>query len=87
MHEMTSGAIYAALEARKRGVMKNRSYEERHQAALGVFDAFMGGSVAEPERGARSFRRQHGALGTFAFDVVMGDVLSLIHISEPTRPY
>jgi len=85
VHEMTSGAIYAALEARKRGVMKNRSYEERHQAALGVFDAFMGGSVAEPERGARSFRRQHGALGTFAFDVVMGDVWSRSQLSPRDR--
>ena len=25
----------------------------------------MGGTVAEPERGARAFRRQHGALGSF----------------------
>ena len=29
--------------------MENRSYEERHQSALEVFDAFMAGSVADPE--------------------------------------
>ena len=65
--------------------MENRSYEERHQAALEIFDAFMGGSVAEPERGARSFTRQHGALGTFAFDVVMGDVWSRPQLSRRDR--
>ena len=41
--------------------MENRTYEERHNDALEIFDGFMGGTVAEPERGARSFRRQHGA--------------------------
>ena len=50
--------------------MENRTYEERHNDALEIFDGFMGGTVAEPERGARSFRRQHGALGSFAFDAV-----------------
>ena len=65
--------------------MENRSYEERHKAALEIFDAFMGGTVAEPERGARAFRRQHGALGSFAFDVVMGDVWSRPQLSRRDR--
>ena len=65
--------------------MENRRYEERQHAALEIFDAFMGGSVAEPERGARSFTRQHGALGTFAFDVVMGDVWSRPQLSRRDR--
>ena len=65
--------------------MQNRSYQERHEAALEVFDAFMGGSVEDPERGARSFRRQHGALGSFAFDVVMGDVWSRPQLSRRDR--
>ena len=47
--------------------MKSRSYEERHNDALEVFDGFMAGSVDDPERGARAMRRQHGALGSFAF--------------------
>ncbi len=65
--------------------MENRSYEERHQSALEVFDAFMAGSVADPERGARSFQRQHGALGSFAFDVVMGDVWARPQLSRRDR--
>ena len=67
------------------GTMQNRSYEERHKAALEVFEAFMGGTVAEPERGARSFQRQHGALGSFAFDVVMGDVWARPQLSRRDR--
>ncbi|HJM22175.1 MAG TPA: carboxymuconolactone decarboxylase family protein [Acidimicrobiales bacterium] len=65
--------------------MENRSYEERHQSALEVFDAFMAGTVADPERGARSFQRQHGALGSFAFDVVMGDVWARPQLSRRDR--
>jgi len=67
--------------------MENRTYEERHNAALEIFDAFMGGTVADPERGARSFRRQHGALGSFAFDVVMGDVWSRPQLSRRDRSF
>ena len=51
--------------------MESRSYEERHADALEVFDGFMAGSVPDPERGARAMRRRHGALGSFAFDVVI----------------
>ncbi len=65
--------------------MENRTYEERHNDALEIFDGFMGGTVAEPERGARSFRRQHGALGSFAFDVVMGDVWARPQLSRHDR--
>ena len=65
--------------------MDNRTYEERHNDALEIFDGFMGGTVAEPERGARSFRRQHGALGSFAFDVVMGDVWARPQLSRRDR--
>ena len=65
--------------------MENRTYEERHNDALDIFDGFMGGTVAEPERGARSFRRQHGALGSFAFDVVMGDVWARPQLSRRDR--
>jgi len=65
--------------------MENRTYAERHEAALGIFDGFMGGTVAEPERGARSFIRQHGALGSFAFDVVMGDVWARPQLSRRDR--
>ena len=65
--------------------MENRTYEERHNDALEIFDGFMGGTVAEPERGARSFRRQHGALGSFAFDVVMGDVWARPQLSRRDR--
>ena len=28
--------------------MENRTYEERHNDALEIFDGFMGGTVAEP---------------------------------------
>ncbi len=65
--------------------MENRTYTERHEAALEIFDGFMGGTVAEPERGARSFSRQHGALGSFAFDVVMGDVWARPQLSRRDR--
>ena len=65
--------------------MENRTYEERHNDALEIFDGFMGGTVAEPERGARSFRRQHGALGSFAIDVVMGDVWARPQLSRLDR--
>ena len=65
--------------------MENRTYEERHNDALEIFDGFMGGTVAEPERGARSFRRQHGALGSFAFDVLMGAVWARPQLSRRDR--
>lgn len=65
--------------------MKSRSYEERHSDALEVFDGFMAGSVDDPERGARAMRRQHGALGSFAFDVVMGDVWARPQLSRRDR--
>lgn len=65
--------------------MESRSYEERHADALEVFDGFMAGSVPDPERGARAMRRRHGALGSFAFDVVMGDVWARPQLSRRDR--
>ena len=61
-----------------------RSYEERHQAALDVFNGFMAGEV-DPERAARAMRRRHGALGSFAVDVVMGDVWARPQLSRRDR--
>jgi 4-carboxymuconolactone decarboxylase len=61
-----------------------RSYEERHAAALEVFDGFMAGEV-DPERAARAMYRRHGALGSFAVDVVMGDVWSRPELSRRDR--
>lgn len=62
----------------------NRTHAERHTAALEVFDGFMAGEV-DPERAARAMRRRHGALGSFAVDVVMGDVWCRPQLSRRDR--
>jgi len=61
-----------------------RTYDERHAAALDVLDAFTG-STGDPERGARALRPRQGALGSFAVDVVMGDVWSRPQLSRRDR--
>lgn len=64
--------------------MTERSYDERHGAALEVLDAFSGGEY-DPVRAARAMYREHGALGSFAVDVVMGDVWSRPQLSRRDR--
>ena len=64
--------------------MNARSYEDRHEDALAVFDGFMAGQI-DPVRGARAMRRNHGALGSFAIDVVMGDVWCRPQLSRRDR--
>ena len=49
----------------------SRTHAERRAAALEVFERFTNGEV-DAERAQRSMTRRLGALGTFAFDVVMG---------------
>lgn len=51
----------------------DRTYEERHRAAEEVLSTMQGGRV-DTERAARAMYRRHGALGSFAVDVVMGDL-------------
>ncbi|HCB34874.1 MAG TPA: hypothetical protein DEP69_06990, partial [Acidimicrobiaceae bacterium] len=53
--------------------MDDRTHDERHAAACAVFDGFTAGA-GDAERAARAMTRRLGALGTFAFDVVLGDV-------------
>lgn len=50
-----------------------RSYEERHRAAAEVLATMQAGKV-DTARAARAMYRRHGALGSFAIDVVMGDL-------------
>lgn len=64
--------------------MEPRTYDERHAAALEVFDGFMAGEI-DPERAARAMQRRHGALGSFATDVVMGDVWCRPQLSRRDR--
>jgi len=54
-------------------VTTDRSYEERHRAAEEVLATMQAGKV-DTERAARAMYRRHGALGSFAIDVVMGDL-------------
>lgn len=51
----------------------SRSYEDRHRAAEEVLSTMQAGKV-DTERAARAMYRRHGALGSFAIDVVMGDL-------------
>ncbi len=53
--------------------MKTRTYAERHATALDLLDAMMAGAV-DPNQMAQDLRARHGALGSFAIDVVLGDV-------------
>lgn len=64
--------------------MEPRSYDERHDAALGVLDQFMAGAH-DSERTALAMQRSQGALGSFAVDVVMGDVWSRPQLSRRDR--
>lgn len=64
--------------------MTRGSYEERHVAALDVFDGFLAGEI-DAERAARAMHRRHGALGSFAVDVVMGDVWCRPQLSRRDR--
>lgn len=50
-----------------------RSYDERHRAAEEVLATMQAGKV-DTERAARAMYRRHGALGSYAIDVVMGDL-------------
>lgn len=50
-----------------------RSYQERHRAAEEVLSTMQAGKV-DTERAARAMYRRHGALGSYAIDVVMGDL-------------
>lgn len=60
------------------------SYEERHRKALDVLNGFLGGE-ADAERAASAMRRRHGALGSFAVDVVLGDVWCRPQLSRRDR--
>ena len=61
-----------------------RTHAERRAAALEVFERFTNGEV-DAERAQRSMQRRLGALGTFAFDVVMGDVWARPQLSRRDR--
>ncbi|WP_428122080.1 carboxymuconolactone decarboxylase family protein [Candidatus Poriferisodalis sp.] len=61
-----------------------RTHAERRAAALEVFERFTNGEV-DAERAQRSMERRLGALGTFAFDVVMGDVWARPQLSRRDR--
>jgi 4-carboxymuconolactone decarboxylase len=64
--------------------MEPQTYEERHEAALDVHRSFFG-DANDPERSARAMRRRHGALGDFAYDVVMGEVWSRPQLNKRDR--
>lgn len=64
--------------------MEPRTYEERHAAAAEVYAGFTAGE-GDAERSARAMRRRLGALGTFAFDVVLGDVWARPQLSRRDR--
>ena len=61
-----------------------RTHAERRAAALEVFEGFTNGGL-DAERAQRSMTQRLGALGTFAFDVVMGDVWSRPQLSRRDR--
>ncbi len=64
--------------------MESRSYQQRHDAACEVFAGFTAGK-GDAQRAATAMTRSLGALGTFAFDVVMGDVWSRPQLSRRDR--
>ncbi len=64
--------------------MEARTHEQRRAAALEVYDGFMGGAN-DPERAALAMQRKLGALGSFAVDVVMGDVWARPQLSRRDR--
>lgn len=64
--------------------MEARSHAQRRADALEVFDGFMAGAT-DPERAALAMQRKLGALGSFAVDVVMGDVWARPQLSRRDR--
>lgn len=61
-----------------------RTHQDRRAAALAVYSGFVAGDH-EPERAASSMERRHGALGSFAFDTVMGEVWARPQLSRRDR--
>src|SRR3954453_7088651 len=59
------------------------SFEERYERAAGVCRAFS--PDVEPERVARAMERRLGALGTFGFNTVLGDLWSRPQLSLRDR--
>jgi len=64
--------------------MEARTHAQRRAAALEVFDGFTAGAH-DAERSALAMQRRHGALGSFAVDVVMGDVWARPELSRRDR--
>ena len=64
--------------------MKTRTYAERHAMALDVLDAMMAGTV-DAKQMAQDLRCRHGALGSFAIDVVLGDIWARPELSRRDR--
>lgn len=62
----------------------SRSYSERHSSAVETFEALQGNQI-DGERAAQAWYRRHGALGSLAIDVVMGDVWSRSGLSKRDR--
>jgi 4-carboxymuconolactone decarboxylase len=62
----------------------SRTYEERHAAAETVMQRMQGGHV-DAERAVRAMYRRHGALGSYAVDVVMGDLWSRPQLTPRDR--
>ena len=63
---------------------EQRSYQDRHAAALEVLTTMTGGK-ADAERSSRAMVRHMGALGSFAVDNVMGDLWSRTQLSRRDR--
>ncbi len=64
--------------------MEPRTHEQRRAAALEVLDGFTAGAH-DSERTALAMQRRQGALGSFAVDVVMGDVWARPQLSRRDR--
>jgi len=64
--------------------MEEQTHTERRVSALEVLHGFMAGEH-DPERSALAMQRRHGALGSFAIDVVMGDVWARPQFSRRDR--
>ncbi len=64
--------------------MQGRTHDERRASALDVLDGFMAGAH-DAERSALAMQRRQGALGSFAVDVVMGDVWARPQFSRRDR--
>ena len=64
--------------------MESRTYDQRHATALDVLTAMMGGAVDAGQM-ADTLRARYGALGSFAVDVVLGDLWSRPQLSRRDR--